>query len=97
MEMTGGFVGILKPWLGGVSNCLMQKLPLLVLEILVIVLFIAALWQVGSADTKPRAGDVFAVFSYLWRFVESLDQVPVLIQKSAKLRDLDRRLASAAD
>ena len=67
------------------------------MEILVIVLFIAALWQVGSADTKPRAGDVFAVFSYLWRFVESLDQVPVLIQKSAKLRDLDRRLASAAD
>jgi len=67
------------------------------MEMLVILLFVAALWQVGTADTKPRAGDVFAIFSYLWRFVESLDQVPVLIQKFAKLRDLDRRLASAAD
>jgi len=67
------------------------------MEVLVIMLFMAALWQVGSADTKPRAGDVFAIFSYLWRFVDCLDEVPVLIQKSAKLRDLDRRLASAAD
>lgn len=64
------------------------------MEILVIVLFAVALWQVGAADEKPRAGDVFAIFSYLWRFVESLDQAPVLIQKSAKLRDLDERLAS---
>jgi ABC-type multidrug transport system fused ATPase/permease subunit len=67
------------------------------MEMLVIVLFVAALWQVGAAETKPQAGDVFAIFSYLWRYVESLDQVPVLIQKSAKLRDLDQRLASATD
>lgn len=65
------------------------------MEILVIVLFAVALWQVGTADLKPPAGDVFAIFSYLWRFVESLDQAPVLIQKSAKLKDLDQRLASA--
>jgi ABC-type multidrug transport system fused ATPase/permease subunit len=64
------------------------------MEILVIVLFAAALWQVGTADLRPPAGDVFAIFSYLWRFVESLDQAPVLIQKSAKLKDLDERLAS---
>lgn len=67
------------------------------MEMLVIVLFVAALWQVGTADTKPQAGDVFAIFSYLWRFVESLDQVPVLIQKSAKLRDLNQRLGSATE
>ena len=66
------------------------------MEILVIVLFVVALWQVGMADEKPRAGDVFAIFAYLWRFVESLDQVPVLIQKYAKLRDLDRRLAAVS-
>jgi len=65
------------------------------MEILVIVLFAVALWQVGTADDKPRAGDVFAIFSYLWRFVESLDQAPILIQKSAKLRDLERRLGPA--
>jgi len=67
------------------------------MEMLVIALFVAALWQVGAAETKSQAGDVFAIFSYLWRFVESPDQVPVLIQKSAKLRDLDRRLASASE
>ena len=66
------------------------------MEMLVIVLFVVALWQVGTAQERPQAGDVFAMFSYLWRFVESLDQAPILIQKSAKLRDLDRRLASAA-
>lgn len=66
------------------------------MEVLVIALFVVALWQVGTADEKPPAGDVFAIFSYLWRFVESLDQAPILIQKIAKLRDLDRRLASAA-
>tara|TARA_B100001057_G_scaffold273306_1_gene273659 strand:- start:460 stop:1233 length:774 start_codon:yes stop_codon:yes gene_type:complete len=65
------------------------------MEMLVIVLFVVALWQVGTAQEKPQAGDVFAMFSYLWRFVESLDQAPILIQKTAKLRDLDRRLASA--
>ncbi|WP_081853154.1 ABC transporter six-transmembrane domain-containing protein [Erythrobacter longus] len=65
------------------------------MEMLVIVLFVVALWQVGTAQEKPQAGDVFAMFSYLWRFVESLDQAPILIQKSAKLRDLDRRLSSA--
>lgn len=64
------------------------------MELLIIVLFIVALWQVGAADRTPQAGDVFATFSYLWRFVESLDQAPILIQKIAKLRDLDRRLAS---
>lgn len=64
------------------------------MEMLVIVLFCLALWQVGTADKKPQAGDVFAIFSYLWRFVESLDQAPILIQKSAKLRDLDQRFAS---
>lgn len=66
------------------------------MEILIIVLFVVALWQVGAAEQKPRAGDVFAIFAYLWRFVESLDQAPVLIQKYAKLRDLDRRLTSVA-
>lgn len=64
------------------------------MEMLVIALFVVALWQVGIAEQKPLAGDVFAIFSYLWRYVESLDQVPVLIQKLAKLRDLDRRMAT---
>lgn len=66
------------------------------MEVLVIALFVVALWQIGTADEKPRAGDVFAIFAYLWRFVESLDQVPVLVQKYAKLQDLDRRLASVS-
>lgn len=42
------------------------------------------------ADARHSGGNVFAIFWYLWRFVESLDQVPILIQKSANLRDLDR-------
>jgi hypothetical protein len=57
----------------------------------VIALFVAALWRVGDVGGY-QAGDVFAIFSYLWRFVSSLDQVPVLIQKLARLKDLDARM-----
>lgn len=60
------------------------------MESIVILLFAAALWRVGQMD-DVKAGDVYAIFSYVWRFVWSLDQVPIIVQKLAKLKDLDGR------
>lgn len=62
------------------------------MEIAVIALFVVALTRLAQGDAV-RAGDVYAIFAYLWKFVMALDQVPQLVQQMAKLRDLNERLA----
>lgn len=63
------------------------------MELCVIVLIGAALWRLSLGEAGGiRAGDVYAVFSYVWRFVVALDQVPVTVQQLAKLKDLNRRM-----
>ena len=66
------------------------------MELCVIVLIGAALWRLAQGEAI-RAGDVYAVFSYVWRFVLALDQVPVTVQQIAKLKDLNRRMRQAPD
>ncbi len=62
------------------------------MEIAVISLFVVALTRLAQGDAI-RAGDIYAIFAYLWKFVMALDQVPQLVQQMAKLRDLNERLA----
>jgi hypothetical protein len=62
------------------------------MEISVIALFVTALVRLAQGDAV-RAGDIYAIFAYLWKFVQALDQVPLLVQQMAKLRDLNERLA----
>ena len=63
------------------------------MELCVIVLIGAALWRLSQASPGTiQAGDVYAVFSYVWRFVLALDQVPATVQQLAKLKDLNRRI-----
>ncbi|MFN7128774.1 MAG: ABC transporter six-transmembrane domain-containing protein [Brevundimonas sp.] len=61
------------------------------MELSVIVLIGAALWRLAASDAV-QAGDVYAIFSYVWRFVFALDQVPETVQQIAKLKDLNRRM-----
>lgn len=61
------------------------------MELSVIVLIGAALWRLSGGEAI-QAGDVYAVFSYVWRFVLALDQVPLIVQQVAKLKDLSRRI-----
>jgi hypothetical protein len=61
------------------------------MEISVILLFVVALARLADGDAT-RAGDIYAIFAYLWKFVVALDQVPQLVQQMAKLRDLNERL-----
>ena len=62
------------------------------MELMVIGLFMVALWRLAETG-EARAGDVYAVFVYVWRYVLALDQVPQLVQQWAKLKDLDLRFA----
>jgi hypothetical protein len=67
------------------------------MELCVIVLIGAALWRLSQGEAGGiRAGDVYAIFSYVWRFVFALDQVPVTVQQLAKLKDLNRRMDLSA-
>lgn len=61
------------------------------MEISVILLFVVALARLADGDAA-RAGDIYAIFAYLWKFVVALDQVPQLVQQMATLRDLNGRL-----
>lgn len=60
------------------------------MELMVIGLFIVALWRLAESG-NGRAGDIYAIFVYVWRYVLALDQVPLLVQQLAKLNDLSRR------
>lgn len=63
------------------------------MELSVIVLVAAALWRLSQGGAVA-AGDVYAVFAYVWRFVLALDRVPETVQQLAKLKDLNRRFVS---
>ncbi|QMW23329.1 ABC transporter six-transmembrane domain-containing protein [Sandaracinobacteroides saxicola] len=65
------------------------------MELTVILLVAVALWRVGQGEAV-LAGDVYAVFAYVWRYVHALDQVPLLVQQLAKISDLNRRMAPVA-
>lgn len=61
------------------------------MELVVIVLFTIALMRLG-AGTLVEAGSIYAVFSYIWKYVLALDGVPGLVQQLSKLKDLNGRL-----
>lgn len=61
------------------------------LELFVIALFAVALWRISLQDVL-ETGTVYAIFSYIWRFVMSMDVVPQIVQQLGKLADISRRL-----
>lgn len=65
------------------------------MELCVIVLIAAALWRLAQGEAV-QAGDVYAIFAYVWRFVLALDRVPETVQQLAKLKDLNRRFQAEA-
>lgn len=63
-------------------------------HVFMLALYALAIYRsVGVA--KLEAGDIFAVLSYTWNFVEGLDLVPALVQKVSRLRDISARLQPA--
>lgn len=62
------------------------------MELVVILLFVVALWRLAVSG-NDRAGDIYAIFAYVWKYVLALDQAPQLVQQLAKLKDINGRLA----
>lgn len=54
-------------------------------------LFVLAIAQLASQN-GTSAGHVYAVMTYLWTFVGSLDEAPALADQLARLRDIGRRV-----
>lgn len=48
-----------------------------------------------AARDHIQAGHVYAVMTYLWTFVSSLDEAPGLIDQLARLRDIGKRVGAA--
>lgn len=61
------------------------------MELVVIALFSIALARLGSGPLV-EAGSIYAIFSYIWKYVLALDGIPILIQQLSKLKDLNGRL-----
>jgi ABC-type multidrug transport system fused ATPase/permease subunit len=61
------------------------------MELAVIVLFAIALVRLGEGSLV-EAGSIYAIFSYIWKYVLALDGVPALVQQLSKLKDLNERL-----
>lgn len=58
-------------------------------------LFLTAVLVLARAETQD-AGRIYAVMTYLWTFVMSLDEAPRLAEHLAKLRDTAQRLGRSA-
>lgn len=56
-------------------------------------LFVCAIVQLASGQ-KPSAGHIYAVMTYLWTFVTSLDEAPSMLDQLARLKDIGRRVNS---
>jgi ABC-type multidrug transport system fused ATPase/permease subunit len=55
------------------------------------VLFVIAISQLALAPSV-KAGHVYAVMTYLWTFVSSLDEAPSMVDQLARLRDIGKRV-----
>jgi ABC-type multidrug transport system fused ATPase/permease subunit len=55
------------------------------------VLFVVAISQLALTPAV-KAGHVYAVMTYLWTFVSSLDEAPLMVDQLARLRDIGKRV-----
>lgn len=55
------------------------------------VLFVVAISQLALSPAV-KAGHIYAVMTYLWTFVSSLDEAPSMVDQLARLRDIGKRV-----
>lgn len=67
-----------------------------IVHIFMLALYALAIYR-SVRVANLEAGDIFAVLSYVWNFIEGLDSVPLLVQKVSRLRDIGTRLQPALD
>lgn len=59
-------------------------------------LFVVAITQLSFAESV-KAGHIYAVMTYLWTFVSSLDEAPGMVDQMARLRDIGKRVSPGFD
>lgn len=70
-----------------------ESLAYLIVGIGAALLFLLAI-ALLSRQSQIAAGHVYAVMTYLWNFVNSLDESPTLTDQLARLRDIAQRVAA---
>jgi ABC-type multidrug transport system fused ATPase/permease subunit len=65
------------------------------IEGLSILVFIPVLLRVTYMPS-PDFGAIFAIFVYVWRFMEKLDMMPQIVQQLMRLKDIRRRIEAGA-
>ncbi len=63
-----------------------------VMELFLIGLAIAVLIRT-IALPGIQSGEIYAIVSYLWKYLASLDQVPFLVQQFTRLQDIGNRMS----
>ena len=48
-----------------------------------------------TGQPKVQAGEIYAMIAYLWRVLESLDDIPLIVQQVGRLLDIRRRIAQS--
>jgi ABC-type multidrug transport system fused ATPase/permease subunit len=84
--------GLLRNWEIKLSDAEARNWGLL--EIFVIALTILVFFRTTSVSVE--AGTIYAIISYLRAYVESLDELPEIIQRLTRLVDIGRRVAPGA-
>ena len=70
-----------------------EALAFLFIGTMAALLFAVAIVQLALLQ-KPSAGHVYAVMTYLWIFVENLDEAPGVLNQLARLKDIGQRVGT---
>lgn len=73
-----------------------EALAYLVIGMVAALLFAIAIWQLATGG-HATPGHIYAVMTYLWTFVTSLDEAPAVIDQMARLKDIGKRVAPGCD
>lgn len=73
-----------------------EAVAYLLLGVMAALLFVVAITCLASAE-QAKAGHIYAVMTYLWTFVGSLDEAPSVVDQLARLRDIGKRVDIGRD
>lgn len=91
-EVTEHFTK-LRTWRIKLSNA--EAINWTTIEVLSVLVFVVILVR-ATYLPDIETGDIFAILSYVWRLMESLDHLPQIVQQFARLQDIRKRIEAGA-
>jgi ABC-type multidrug transport system fused ATPase/permease subunit len=89
LEVVRSHYSLLAKWRVRLSNA--EALNYGVMELFTIVLAATVLVRT-TWITGIQAGEIYAIISYLWNFLKSLEDIPALVQQFSRLQDIGQRI-----